>query len=107
MQSGSDQQKPPAMPQPPHRYEGVDKVTGTIKYAAEFTGPFPRGKMAYAYMVQSTIPSGTIASIDSKAAEHAPGVIAVITPFQCTQTADGPTQAAHQALAHHPAGHQR
>ena len=90
MQSGSDQQKPPAMPQPPHRYEGVDKVTGTIKYAAEFTGPFPRGKMAYAYMVQSTIPSGTIASIDSKAAEHAPGVIAVITPFNAPKLQTGP-----------------
>ena len=81
MQSNTEQQKPPAMPQPAHRYEGVAKVTGTVRYAAEFTGPFPRKNLAYAYMVQSTIPSGTIVSIDSKAAEHASGVIAVITPF--------------------------
>ena len=81
IQSSNDQQKSPALPQPPHRYEGIEKVTGTIKYAAEFSGPFPKKNLAYAYMVQSTIPSGTVASIDSKAAEHASGVIAVITPF--------------------------
>ena len=90
MQSGTDQQKPPVMPQPPHRYEGVEKVTGTVKYAAEFSGPFPRARMAYAYMVQSTIPSGTIASMNSKAAEHAPGVIAVLTPFNAPKLQVGP-----------------
>ncbi|HEV2619306.1 MAG TPA: xanthine dehydrogenase family protein molybdopterin-binding subunit, partial [Acidobacteriaceae bacterium] len=32
-------------------------------------------------MVQSSIPSGTIVSIDRAAAERAPGVVAVLTPF--------------------------
>jgi xanthine dehydrogenase YagR molybdenum-binding subunit len=64
-----------------HRYEGVSKVTGTAKYVAEFTEPFPRKDLAYAFIVQSTIPNGSIASIDQKAAERAPGVLAVLTPF--------------------------
>ncbi len=60
-----------------HRYEGFLKVTGRAKYAAEF----PVEKVAYAYVVQATIPSGTIASIDDDAASHASGVHCVITPF--------------------------
>ena len=64
-----------------HRYEGISKVTGTAKYVAEFTQPFPRKDLAYAFIVQSTIPSGTIASMDQNAAERAPGVLAVLTPF--------------------------
>ena len=48
-----------------YRYEGIAKVTGKAKYAAEFSQPFPKKDLAYAYIVQSTIPSGTIASIDS------------------------------------------
>jgi xanthine dehydrogenase YagR molybdenum-binding subunit len=47
-----------------HRYEGIAKVTGKAKYAAEFSQPFPKADLAYAYIVQATIPSGTIASID-------------------------------------------
>lgn len=64
-----------------HRYDGVAKVTGKAKYTAEFSEPFTRSQMAYAFMVQSTIPKGTIVSMDAKAAEHAPGVLAVLTPF--------------------------
>jgi xanthine dehydrogenase YagR molybdenum-binding subunit len=60
-----------------HRYEGFLKVTGRAKYAAEF----PAEKVAYAYVVQATIPSGTIASIDDDAASHSSGVYSVITPF--------------------------
>ncbi len=59
------------------RYDGRAKVTGRAKYAAEF----PVENVAYAYIVQATIPSGTIASIDQSAASHASGVISVITPF--------------------------
>ena len=64
-------------PQLNHRYEGVLKVTGQAKYAYEFEVPNP----AYAVMVQSTIPSGSITAIDMSAAKAAPGVLAVITPF--------------------------
>jgi xanthine dehydrogenase YagR molybdenum-binding subunit len=67
--------------QMPYRYDALAKVTGKAKYAAEFSSPFPKDQLAYALMVQSTIPSGTINSMDRTAAEHAPGVICVLTPF--------------------------
>ena len=70
-----------SLPQPPHRYDGIAKVTGTAKYAAEFREPFPRKDLVYAYMVQSTIATGTIKSIDTRTAERASGVITVLTPF--------------------------
>jgi xanthine dehydrogenase YagR molybdenum-binding subunit len=60
-----------------HRYDGVAKVTGRAKYAAEF----PTENLAYAYIVQATIPAGTVASIDQNAATRAAGVHCVITPF--------------------------
>ena len=70
-----------SLPQPPHRYDGIAKVTGTAKYAAEFREPFPRKDLVYAWMVQSTIATGAIKAIDTQAADHASGVITVLTPF--------------------------
>ena len=92
MMQDQQEQKPPTLPQPPHRYEGVGKVTGTQKYVAEFFEPFPKRDLVYAYMVQSTIPNGTIASMDTKAAERAPGVIAVLTPFNAPKLQVGKPQ---------------
>jgi xanthine dehydrogenase YagR molybdenum-binding subunit len=86
----TQEQLPPAV-QVDHRYEGIAKVTGTAKYVAEFTGPFPKG-MAYGFVVQSTIPHGTIVSIDQKEAERAPGVIAVLTPFNAPKLTTGSPQ---------------
>ena len=60
-----------------HRYDALAKVTGRAKYAAEF----PVENVAYAYIVQATIPAGTIASIDQGAASRASGVYSIITPF--------------------------
>jgi xanthine dehydrogenase YagR molybdenum-binding subunit len=60
-----------------HRYDGIAKVTGRAKYAAEF----PTENVAYAYIVQATIPAGTVASIDQSAATRAAGVYSIITPF--------------------------
>ncbi|HSY67843.1 MAG TPA: molybdopterin cofactor-binding domain-containing protein, partial [Edaphobacter sp.] len=60
-----------------HRYDGFAKVTGRAKYAAEF----PVENVAYAHIVQATIPSGTIVSIDQSVATHAAGVYSIITPF--------------------------
>ena len=88
----AEQEKPPTLPQPPHRYEGVSKVTGTAKYAAEWKQPFPNNKLVYAYMVQSTIPSGAIVSIDQHEAERAPGVVAVLTPFNAPKLQVGKPQ---------------
>ena len=57
------------------RIDGRLKVTGAARYSAEFT---PAG-MVYGVLVGSTITKGTIRAIDTKAAERAPGVLAVIT----------------------------
>lgn len=72
-----------------HRYEGIAKVTGKAKYAAEFSQPFPKANLVYAYMVQATIPNGTIASIDRYPADLAPGVIAILTPFNSPKLNQG------------------
>jgi xanthine dehydrogenase YagR molybdenum-binding subunit len=58
-----------------NRADGVLKVMGAARYAAEF----PAENVAYAYIIQSTIGSGRITKIDASAAEHADGVIAVLT----------------------------
>src|SRR5215217_9335626 len=57
------------------RVTGRAVVTGTAKYAAEHDVP----NAAYGVLAGSTIAKGTITAIDTKAAEKAPGVLAVIT----------------------------
>ncbi len=59
---------------------------------AEFKEPFPKQDLAYALIVQSTIPNGTLASIDRTAAEQSPGVLAVITPFNAPRLSAGTPQ---------------
>jgi xanthine dehydrogenase YagR molybdenum-binding subunit len=61
--------------QPISRVDGPAKVTGSATYAAEFNLP----GLAHAAMVLSTIPRGRIARMDTAEAEHAPGVLAVLT----------------------------
>lgn len=61
--------------QPVSRVDGRQKVTGGATYAAEFNVP----NQAHAAIVRSTVANGRIASIDSTAAERAPGVISVVT----------------------------
>jgi xanthine dehydrogenase YagR molybdenum-binding subunit len=57
------------------RVTGRAVVTGSAKYAAEHEIP----NVTYGVLVGSTIASGTITAIDTKAAEKAPGVLAVIS----------------------------
>lgn len=57
------------------RVDGRQKVTGQAKYAAEIS----RKNLAHAFLIQSTITSGKIKSIDSSHAETVPGVLKVIT----------------------------
>jgi xanthine dehydrogenase YagR molybdenum-binding subunit len=73
----SDASKP-ASKQLPTRYDARAKVTGAAKYSAEFQPP---ADPVYAYIVQSTIASGRITSIDQAAAMKSSGVLAVMTPF--------------------------
>ena len=73
-----------------HRYDGIAKVTGRGKYSAEFSGPFAKNELLYAYLVQSTIPRGTIEAIDMKSALEAAGVTSVLTPFNAPRLTPGP-----------------
>jgi xanthine dehydrogenase YagR molybdenum-binding subunit len=61
--------------QPVSRVDGRQKVTGGATYAAEFGVP----GLAHGVIVRSTVANGRIASIESAAAERAPGVVAVLT----------------------------
>ena len=60
---------------PMDRVDGRLKVTGGARYAAEFSAP----GIAHGVLLQSSIASGRIRSLDTTEAERAPGVIAVIT----------------------------
>ncbi|HEX6902192.1 MAG TPA: xanthine dehydrogenase family protein molybdopterin-binding subunit [Thermoanaerobaculia bacterium] len=57
------------------RVDGVAKVTGKAKYAAEFQVP----NVAYGFVVTGTVAKGRIQSIDTRQAEAAPGVLRVFT----------------------------
>jgi len=59
------------------RVDGHLKVTGGARYSAEYELP----GITYAVLVGSTITKGRLTSIDTKAAQRAPGVLAVITHF--------------------------
>jgi xanthine dehydrogenase YagR molybdenum-binding subunit len=61
--------------EPLSRVDGIAKVTGAARYAAEFARP----ELAHGVIIQSTIAKGRITEIDTSAAEQAPGVLAVIT----------------------------
>jgi xanthine dehydrogenase YagR molybdenum-binding subunit len=76
--------------QPISRVDGRQKVTGTATYAAEFDVP----RQAHGAVVRSTVASGRISSIDSVAAERAPGVLAVLTHRNAPRLAYRP----HRAL---------
>src|SRR4051812_15646848 len=57
------------------RVDGKAKVTG----AANYTADQKIQNLVYGFLVGSTIAKGRIKSIDTKSAEQAPGVVAVIT----------------------------
>lgn len=62
---------------PLNRVDGRLKVTGAATYSAEYQLP----NLCYAVLVGSTITKGRISSVETRAAERAPGVLAVITHF--------------------------
>ena len=66
---------PTEVGQPLDRVDGRLKVTGGARYAAEI----PVNGVTYGVLVQSAIANGRIRAFDTAAAEHAPGVFAVIT----------------------------
>ena len=60
---------------PVSRLDGALKVKGAARFAAEFRFD----DMVYAALAYATIPRGRITTIDSAAAESAPGVVTVMT----------------------------
>src|ERR1700730_12690488 len=68
---------------PLNRIDGVQKVTGAAKYAYEY----PVEGVTYVFPVQSTIAKGRVVSIDARAAQALPGVIAVLSHENAPQLA--------------------
>ena len=64
-----------AIGQPISRLEGRLKTTGAARYTADL----PIADVVHGVIVQSTIANGRTVSIDTRAAEKAPGVLAVFT----------------------------
>jgi xanthine dehydrogenase YagR molybdenum-binding subunit len=65
----------PKIGQPVSRIDGLDKVSGAARYAAEH---FPTD-MLYAWIVSSDIAKGRIVAIDETAARRIPGMVDIIT----------------------------
>lgn len=61
--------------EPIDRVDGKAKVTGAATYAAEYK----MQNLVYGFLVGSTVAKGRIKSIETRSAERAPGVLAVIT----------------------------
>ena len=73
------------------RVDGLAKVTGRAKYAAEFQVP----NLAYGFIVLGTVAKGTIKAIDTGEAERAPGVVRVFTHLNAPRL--GPKASHEQA----------
>src|SRR5882724_11856361 len=72
--------------QPMTRREGVLKVTGAARYAADNHPP----KMLYAVLAVSAIARGRVTSLDVAAAKGHPGVVEVMTPENRPPLAEDP-----------------
>ena len=67
------------------RVDGVAKVTGKAKYAAEFRVP----NLAYGFIVLGTVAKGTIRDIDTRDAERARRRPRLHTPEHAEIRAEG------------------
>ena len=65
---------------PLDRIDGPLKVSGTATYAAEYQFD----DMAYGVLVGTKISAGKVVSIDVDAVKSIPGVLDVVTDFDCT-----------------------
>src|SRR5262245_45878020 len=72
--------------QPLTRRDGVLKVTGEARYAADNHPP----KMLFAVIAASHIARGRVASLDIAAAKRHPGVVEVMTPQNRPELAEDP-----------------
>src|ERR1700676_3030392 len=74
--------------QPLTRRDGVLKVTGAARYAADNHRP----RMLYAVLAVSSIARGRVAFLDVRAAKAHPGVVEVITPANRPALAQDPDE---------------
>jgi xanthine dehydrogenase YagR molybdenum-binding subunit len=80
-----------AIGDPITRVDGPLKVTGSAKYSAEFDIP----NLAYAVMVTSTVPKGTIQRMEVGEARSAPGVLHIMTPANAPKLPQGGKAGVH------------
>ena len=78
--------------EPIDRVDGKAKVTGAAKYSAEYQ----LAGLTYGILIGSTIAKGSIASLDTKNAERAPGVLGVLS-YQNAPKVPGYEQGANPA----------
>ena len=86
MSTSEKRQQQSVVGQPLDRVDGRLKVTGRARYPAEV----PLANLAHAVLVQSTIASGRIREMDTRPAEAAPGVHAVLTHRNAPRLQAGP-----------------
>jgi xanthine dehydrogenase YagR molybdenum-binding subunit len=79
--------------QPLDRVDGRLKVTGGARYAYEM-----QQNTLYGFVVEASIGKGTIKSIETRAAEKAPGVVLVLTHRNAPQQGTGNHREAHPVL---------
>src|SRR5947209_27286 len=79
---------------PIDRVDGRLKVTGGARYAYETQ----QDNVLYGFLVEAAIGKGTIRSIDTRAAEKAPGVALVLTHRNAPSQGTGNHREAHPVL---------
>ena len=79
---------------PIDRVDGRLKVTGGARYAYETQ----QDNVLYGFLVEASIGKGTIRSIDTRAAEKAPGVALVLTHRNAPSQGTGNHREAHPVL---------
>src|SRR5256886_5657954 len=80
---------------PLDRVDGPLKVTGGARYAYEMQ----QDNVLYGFVVEASIGKGKIKSIDTRAAENAPGVILVLTHRNAPEQGVGNHREAHPVLS--------
>jgi xanthine dehydrogenase YagR molybdenum-binding subunit len=85
---------PGVVGKPIDRVDGRLKVTGRARYAYEMQ----QDNVLYGYVVEASIGKGTIRSIDTRAAEKAPGVVLVLTHHNAPAQGAGNHREAHPVL---------
>src|ERR1700710_1186570 len=85
---------PGSVGKPLDRVDGPLKVTGGARYAYEMQ----QNNVLYGFLVEASIGKGTIKSIDTRAAEKAPGVVLVLAHRNAPAQGTGNHREAHPVL---------